>query len=264
MSEQPVLLSKHEGVGSITLNRPAARNALDTSAKKALLMALRDVAADPSVRCLVLTGTGQAFCSGQDLKEHGAALTGGDLDALWSTVREHYNPMALALHTMDKPTIAAVNGIAAGAGAALALLSDYRLLTASAGMNVAFAGIGLSCDTGTSWTLPRLVGTTRAMDLLLTSRTVSADEALAIGLASEVVDDDAFAARVASLAAELASGPTLAYAAIREAVSFSASRPLAESLAHEGDLIRRTGATEDHRSAVDSFLAKRPARFTGR
>jgi 2-(1,2-epoxy-1,2-dihydrophenyl)acetyl-CoA isomerase len=264
MSEQPVLLTRHEGIATVTLHRPAARNALDTSAKVALLAALRDVAADPSVRCLVLTGSGQAFCSGQDLKEHSAALAAGDLDALWSTVPEHYNPIALALHTMAKPTIAAVNGIAAGAGAALALLTDYRLLAASAGFNVAFAGIGLSCDTGTSWTLPRLIGTTRAMELLLSSRTVPADEAVAIGLASEVVDDDAFADRVSALAGTLAAGPTLAYAAIRSALSFSADHSLAESLAHEGELMRRTGATEDHRSAVDAFLAKRPAEFTGR
>jgi 2-(1,2-epoxy-1,2-dihydrophenyl)acetyl-CoA isomerase len=264
MTDQPVLVTRHAGVATVTLNRPEARNALDTPTKRALLAALQEVAADPAVRCVVLTGTGKAFCSGQDLKEHGAVLETGDLDALWSTVADHYNPIALTLHTMAKPTVAAVNGVAAGAGASLAFLTDYRVLAASAGVNVAFAGVGLSCDTGTSWTLPRLVGPSRALELLLHPRTVGATEALAIGIATEVVDDPTFRSRVAELAGGLAAGPTVAYAAIRASVAFSASHSLADSLEFEGEQMRRTGATQDHRAAVEAFLAKRPAEFTGR
>lgn len=264
MTDSPVLLTRSDGVATITLNRPAAMNALDTPTKTSLLQALRDVAAEKSVRCVVLTGSGRAFSAGQDLKEHLALLQAGDLDALWSTVPEHYNPIALALHELDRPVVAALNGVAAGAGAALALLADYRIMSASAGINIAFAAIGLSCDTGTSWTLPRLVGPTRAMDLLLNPRTISAQEALAIGLVSEVVPDADLGTRVAELSTRLASGPTLAFAAMRRAVSYSATHSLADSLVFEGERMRETGASEDHLAAVDAFVAKRRPEFTGR
>ncbi|GAA2110575.1 enoyl-CoA hydratase-related protein [Microlunatus panaciterrae] len=260
MSEGPLVVTAHNGVGTIRFNRPAAMNALDTATKIALLAALRELAADASVRCLVLTGTGRAFCVGQDLKEHIASMTGGDLDAVWSTVPEHYNPIALTLHEMEKPVIAAVNGVAAGAGASLAFLADYRIVAESAGFNLAFAAIALSCDTGSSWTLPRLVGPTRAMDLLLHPRTISAAEAADWGIASEVVADAAFDERVAAVAERLAHGPTLAYASIRRSVAFSAGHPLAESLEFEASMMQRTGASGDHRAAVEAFLAKqRPA-----
>lgn len=258
-----MLVTKGDGVATITLNRPGSRNALDTPTKLGLLDALRDVSADPVVRCVVLTGSGAAFCSGQDLKEHLATLQSGDVDALWRTVPDHYNPIALAIADLPKPIIAAVNGVAAGAGAALAFLTDYRLFAASAAVNVAFARIGLSCDTGTSWTLPRLVGPTRAMELLLSGRTVAADEALSIGIASEVVADSDFAARVSELARTLAAGPTLAFAAIREATAYSSHHSLADSLAVESQLMRRTGETGDHLRAVEAFVAKRPPEFRG-
>ncbi|HEX8508171.1 MAG TPA: enoyl-CoA hydratase-related protein [Propionibacteriaceae bacterium] len=263
MTDEPVLLTRHEGVATIRLNRPDAMNALNRPAKEALLRALAEVRADSSARCVVLTGAGRAFCAGQDLKEHQAALAAGDVDALWSTVPEHYNPIAMALHDLDKPVVAAVNGIASGAGASLAFLADYRLLAASASINVAFARIGLSCDTGTSWTLPRLVGPTRAMALLLRSDTVGADEALAIGLASEVVPDADFAARLTQLAASLAAGPTLAFSSIRRSVAFATTHSLADSLSFEGEMMRRTGASHDHLAAVDAFLAKRSPEFKG-
>jgi 2-(1,2-epoxy-1,2-dihydrophenyl)acetyl-CoA isomerase len=263
MTEPPVRLTRSDGVATIQLNRPAARNALNTAAKEALLAALGEVAADSSVRCVVLTGTGRAFCAGQDLKEHQALLADGDLARLWSTVPEHYNPIALALHTLDKPVVAGVNGIAAGAGASLAFLADYRLLAASAGIDTAFSRIGLSCDTGTSWTLPRLVGPTRAMELLLRPRTIPAEEALTLGIASEVVPDPDFPTRLTELATTLAAGPTLAYAAIRHSVAFSATHPLAESLEFEGHQMRTTGASQDHHAAVDAFLARRPPGSVG-
>ena len=264
MTEATVLLTRHANIATVTLNRPAARNALDTPTKVALLEALDDVSADPAVRCVVLTGTGQAFCAGQDLKEHQATLDGGDLDALWRTVPEHYNKIATLLATMAKPVVAAVNGVAAGAGAALALLADYRLVAESAGINVAFGRIGLSCDTGTSWTLPRLVGPTRAMELLLSGRTVPAAEAMAIGLASEMVADASFTQRLEELAVTLAQGPTLAYAAMRQSVSFAATHSLAQSLGNEAEQMRRIGASADHAAAVKSFLDRQRPQFSGR
>ena len=147
------------------------------------------MADDPAVRCVVLTGSGRAFCVGQDLKEHLAGLTGEADVPLSDTVEKHYNPIVLALSTMPKPVIAAVNGVAAGAGASLAFAADFRILVDTAGYNTSFAGVALSCDTGSSWTLPRLVGRAKAMELLYFPRTVSATEALELGLATQVVPE---------------------------------------------------------------------------
>ena len=238
-------------------------NALDVNTKVALLDALRKAGADPRVRCIVLTGSGRAFCVGQDLREHADLLASEDVEEIWSTVPEHYNPIATTLQEMAKPVIAAVNGVAAGAGASIAFLADLRLVSEDAGFNLAFTGVGLSCDTGSSWTLPRLVGPTRAIDLLFRPRTVRAAEALELGLATEVVTREEFGGRVTTVARALASGPTLAYAAIRQAVAFSAGRPLSEALALEAELMQQTGSSQDHRQAVESFLSKRPAAFTG-
>jgi 2-(1,2-epoxy-1,2-dihydrophenyl)acetyl-CoA isomerase len=180
-----------------------------------------------------------------------------------ATVPEHYNPIATLLHTMDKPVVAAVNGVAAGAGASLAFLADFRIVAAGAGFNLAFAQIGLSCDTGCSWTLPRLVGPTTAIRLLFLGGTISAEESLRLGIATEVVPDAEFEERVHDLAGRLAVGPTQAYAAMRQAVGYASHGSLTDALAYEAELMARTGATEDHQQAVDAFLAKRPAIFTG-
>ena len=251
-------------VATVTLDRPAAMNSMTTQTKVALLAALGSVAADDAVRCVVLTGTGRAFSVGQDLREHAEVLGSGDLSSLWSTVPAHYNPISTLLATMPKPVVAAVNGVAAGAGASFTMAADLRVVGASAGFALAFTGIGLSADSGATWYLPRLIGNGRAMDLLLRPRTVSAQEALAIGLASEVVPDDQLAARTAEVAAALAAGPTLAYAAVRRAVAFSASNDLAESLAHESDAMTTTGSTRDHADAVRAFLAKEKPVFHAR
>ncbi|MGH8823456.1 MAG: enoyl-CoA hydratase-related protein [Jiangellaceae bacterium] len=259
----PVLYAVEHGVATITLDRPAEMNSLDTATKVALRDHVLEAAADRDVRAVVLTGSGRAFCVGQDLREHAEALTHDDAD-LAATVHEHYIPIASGLATMDKPVVAAVNGVAAGAGAAFAFACDLRIVASGAGFNLAFAGIGLSCDSGSSWTLPRLVGWARARELLLLPRTVAADEALALGLATEVVPDDDVLDRAAELARQLAAGPTAAYAAIRRALSYSATHDLAESLTLEAELMGLTGATEDHRGAVAAFLAKERPTFTGR
>jgi 2-(1,2-epoxy-1,2-dihydrophenyl)acetyl-CoA isomerase len=257
-----VAVERAGGVATVVLDRAAAMNALDTATKVALREAVRGVAADETVRCVVLTGRGRAFCVGQDLREHAALLRSGD-PSVWRTVEDHYNPVAEALATMPKPVVAAVNGVAAGAGAAFAMAADIRLVAASAGFNLAFAAVGLSADSGSSWWLPRLVGVGRALDLLLRPRTVGAQEALEIGLATEVVPDDELAARAAAVARELAEGPTAAYAAMRQAVARSYGQDLPAALAEEARLMARTGATADHAAAVEAFLERRPPRFTG-
>lgn len=258
----PVILERTGGVATVRLNRPDAMNALDLASKEALLAALREVAEDASVRAVVLTGTGRAFCVGQDLREHVEGLRSGE--RLDGTVGEHYNPAVTLIATMNKPVIAALNGVAAGAGASLAFAADFRILTDSAGFNLAFTGIALSCDTGASWSLPRLVGTAKAKELLLLGGTVKADEAERLGLATKVVPTDEFDSAVGELAERLASGPTLAYGSIRRAIAYSATHDLAESLAHEGELISGTGVSADHQVAVDAFLAKEKPTFQGR
>jgi 2-(1,2-epoxy-1,2-dihydrophenyl)acetyl-CoA isomerase len=264
MSEPAVRYVVASGVATIQFNRPDTLNALDLTAKTDLLAALEAAGADDTVRCVVITGSGRAFCVGQDLKEHASRLTSIGAAEVWATVPEHFNPIALALQQLHKPVIAAVNGVAAGAGASIAFLADLRIVSRSAGFNLAFAAIALSCDTGCSWTLPRLVGPTRALELLLNPRTISAAEALDLGIATEVVADDEFAARVEAVAGRLAQGPTLAYAALRQSVSYAASHSLAESVVFEAEMMKLTGSSTDHRLAVDAFLAKQRPTFTGR
>ncbi len=264
MTDQPVAYDVADGVATITLARPDAMNSLDVATKVALREAVTRAAADEAVRCVVLTGTGRAFCVGQDLKEHVEILDSGSSDELFRTVPEHYNPIVTAVATMPKPVIAAVNGVAAGAGASLAFACDFRILADTAGFNLAFSGIALSCDTGSSWTLPRLVGRAKALELLYFPRTLPAAESLELGLATRVVAPDELAGEVRALAERLAAGPTVAFGAIRRSVGFSAGHDLEASLAFEADMMALTGATEDHRDAVAAFVAKQKPTFRGR
>jgi 2-(1,2-epoxy-1,2-dihydrophenyl)acetyl-CoA isomerase len=262
LDQQPVVIERSDAVATVRLNRPDAMNALDIATKEALLAALTEVAHDPAVRCVVLTGSGRAFCVGQDLREHIRLLQADD-PSLWETVPHHYNPIAELLATMDKPVIAAINGVAAGAGAAFAMAADLRVMVDGAGMNLAFAGIALSCDSGSSWWLQRLVGPARAKELLLLPRTVPAVECLELGLVTAVATPEKFEETVGELASTLAAGPTLAYGSIRRSVAFSAGHDLAISLAVEAGHMARTGASADHRAAVEAFLAKQTPVFTG-
>jgi len=260
----PLRCEVADGVATLVMDRPEALNALDIALKTELRDVLDDVANDAAIRAVVLTGSGRAFCVGQDLREHAANLEALPLESVWSTVQEHFTPIARSLATMPKPVIAAVNGIAAGAGASIAFACDFRLVADSAAFTLAFTAIGLSADTGASWTLTQLVGRAKAMELLIMPRTIGADEALALGLATEVVPAARLATTAAALARRLANGPTLAYAAAKEAVTFSSTHGLAASLANEGELMARTGSTDDHRAAVASFLAKEKPVFNGR
>jgi 2-(1,2-epoxy-1,2-dihydrophenyl)acetyl-CoA isomerase len=220
------------------------------------------VGRDDSVRAVVLTGSGRGFCVGQDLREHVALLEADDPAPL-DTVTVHYNPIVMGLATMPKPVIAAVNGMAAGAGAGLTFACDFRIAAKAAGFLIAFANVGLTLDSGVSWTLPRLIGAARATSLSLLAEPVSADAALEMGLVNAVVEPDRLLAAAQELAGRLAAGPTAAYAAIKESIAFAATSTLGESLAKEAELQNAMGRTSDHRTSTAAFVAKQKPTFTG-
>jgi 2-(1,2-epoxy-1,2-dihydrophenyl)acetyl-CoA isomerase len=257
-----VLVDRADGVATITLNRPEALNSLTLECKQALLDAVRETAADRAVRAVVLTGAGKAFCAGQDLREHQALLAAGD-EAPMTTVRDHFNPLVLGVARMPKPVVAAVNGMAAGAGASLAFAADFRIAAESARFLLAFANVGLSLDTGASWTLPRLVGHARAAAMAILAEPVGAAPALEMGLVNAVVPDDRAVPAAHELAAKLATGPTAAYAAIKESLAYAASATLEDSLEKEAELQARAGASQDHRAATAAFVRKERPVFTG-
>ena len=258
----PLQIGTAGGVRTLTLNRPGSYNALNLELKGALLSALTEAAEQESVRAVVISGAGRAFCAGQDLKEHLQLVQSGD-PRVATTVRDFYNVAVPVIVGMRKPVIAAVNGAAAGAGAGLAYACDLRVAARSANFSMAFAGVGLSADSGASFTLPRLVGAGRAARLMLLGERVDADEALRIGLVDEVVDDDELTGRVATLAATLADGPTLAYAAIKSSLHFASTNSLQATLDFEERTQAALFAGNDHHEAIAAFAEKRPARFTG-
>jgi 2-(1,2-epoxy-1,2-dihydrophenyl)acetyl-CoA isomerase len=254
-----------DGLATVTFTRQAAMNSLDLATKELLRDTLVRLADDTSVRAVLLTGTGRAFCVGQDLREHADNLRAADDPAVvWRTVSEHYNPIVTAIATMPKPVVAAVNGVAAGAGASIAFAADFRLLADTASYNLAFTGIGLTTDSGASWTLPRLVGHARATELLMLPETVPAARALELGLANRVVPAADLLDTATAFARRLADGPTIAYASVKAALAFGADHDLASTLAVEAAGQTRCGTTQDHRDAVDAFLAKRRPVFLGR
>lgn len=263
MTNDLVLLRMQGPVATVVLNRPEGMNALTVPAKLALLDVLQQVHDDAAVRAVVLTGTGRAFCVGQDLREHAALLEAGDPAPL-STVSEHYNPVATLLATMPKPVVAALNGTAAGAGLGLACACDFRIGAAGSRYTTAFAGIGLTADSGLSWSLPRLVGAGRALALLLLAEPFTAEQALEMGLLNAVVAPEQVLPAAQELATRLAAGPTAAYALIKQSVAYASDSSFVEALAEEDRLQTRAGQTEDHAGAVRAFLAKQPPAFTGR
>jgi 2-(1,2-epoxy-1,2-dihydrophenyl)acetyl-CoA isomerase len=256
ISEDVLLTADADGVRTLTLNRPKAYNSLTIELKERLLAALRAATTEKQVRVVVLTGAGKAFCAGQDLKEHVELLRAHDPAPL-QTVSEHYNPIVREIANMPKPVIAAVNGPAAGAGAGFAYASDLRVAGKSANFLMAFANVGLGPDSGASWTLPRLVGQGKAVELMLLAQPVDSAEALRLGLVGEVVADDALADRVQQLAAKLAAGPTEAYAQIKKTLRRAAESTLHQALAAEDAAQRLLGATTDHRAAVEAFINRK-------
>jgi len=258
-----VLIDRADGVSTITLNRPATMNSLTIEMKESLIAALAEVRDDTATRAVVLTGAGRGFCVGQDLREHAELLATGDPRPL-QTVRDHYNPITLGLMEMPKPVLAAVNGMAAGAGASFAFACDFRIAGEAAGFLLAFARVGLSADSGASWTLPRLVGHARATAMMMLAEPVSAAQAMEMGLVTAVVPDDRVLAATHELAVRLAAGPTLAYACIKESLAYGGSAGLADALEREAVLQAKAGLSEDHRNATAAFVAKAPMTFEGR
>ncbi|MGP4023945.1 enoyl-CoA hydratase-related protein [Actinomadura sp. 3N407] len=261
MSET-VLYDVTDGVGTITLNRPDGMNSLTAEMKELLRAAVERAAADPAARAVILTGAGRAFCAGQDLREHGDNLAAGK--GLDDTVRKHYNPIVLAIAGMRKPVVAAVNGVAAGAGASLAFACDLIVASDKARFATAFTGIGLAPDSGMSWTLQRLVGRAKAAELLLLGTPVKAQEALEIGLVNEVVPADELAPASVDLARRLAAGPTVSYGAVKAALDHAATHDLASALEREAELQDECEKTSDHHNAAEAFLKKQQPEFEGR
>ncbi|MEU1587250.1 enoyl-CoA hydratase-related protein [Micromonospora sp. NPDC005710] len=261
---EPLLVDRTDAVVTLTLNRPNAMNALDVALKEALRDALAELETDRSCRAVVLAGAGGSFSAGQDLREHVATLENSSSDPL-GTVRAHYNPIAARLANLPKPVIAAVRGMAAGAGASLAFLADIRVGGPTTSFLMAFAKIGLAADTGASWTLPRLVGHAKAVELLLLAEPVRAEEACRLGLLNRLTDDDEQVLPVAQeLAARLAAGPTVAYGAIKRQLSIADAGTLADALSAEAQAQSICGATADHRAATSAFVAKQKPVFEGR
>lgn len=258
-----LLVERADGVATLTLNRPDSLNSLDTALKEALRAALAEVAGDPACRAVVLTGAGRAFCVGQDLREHVAGLESGDSAPL-STVRAHFNPIATAVAGMPKPVVAAVRGMAAGAGASLAFLADFRIGGPRTAFLMAFANVGLAADTGASWTLPRLVGHAKATELLMLAEPVAAAEAQRLGLLTRLVDDDEQVLPEAlALARRLAAGPTVAYGLIKQQLAVGGSGDLADALENEAVAQARCGDTTDHHEATAAFVRKEKPIFRG-
>lgn len=247
-----------DGVATITMLRPG----LTHRSRRELLDVVREVAADDSVRAVVLTGTGRAFCVGQDLGQHVEALR-GDAGTSLSVVEEEYNPLVLALAALRVPVVVAVNGAAAGAGLGIALAGDLRVAAAGAKFTTAFAGIGLSSDSGLAARLVHCVGGSRAAELLLLPEPFLAESAAEWGLVHRVVPAERVLAEAQALAARLAAGPTAAYRAIKTVLATAATDRLEDTLALEARLQTGLGSTVDHREAVEAFLEKRTPQFTG-
>jgi 2-(1,2-epoxy-1,2-dihydrophenyl)acetyl-CoA isomerase len=259
LSEPTVTRTDADGVATLTLQRPALSSELRTE----LIGHVRDVAADESVRAVLLTGTGRAFCLGQDLAEHVEVLR-GDAESSLSIVEAEYNPLLLALAALRVPVVVGINGACAGAGLGLALAGDLRVAAAGAKFTTAFAGIGLSSDSGLASRLVHCVGGSRAAELLLLPEPFAAETAFQWSLVHRVVAPEQVLAESSALAARLAAGPTLAFRAMKTVLATAATDSLEDTLALEASLQTGLGATADHREAVEAFLAKRPAEFTGR
>ncbi|MBX9590749.1 MAG: 2-(1,2-epoxy-1,2-dihydrophenyl)acetyl-CoA isomerase PaaG [Hyphomonadaceae bacterium] len=259
----PTILSSHSGgVTRLTLNRPDKLNAFTRSMHAELREALTAAGHDGECRVVVLTGAGRAFSAGQDLADTDAA-SGAIMDA-GKMLQEAYNPLIKLITTLEKPVIAAVNGVAAGAAANIAFACDLVYAARSASFLQAFARIGLIPDAGGTWVLPRLAGPMRARGLAMLAEPLPAETAEAWGLIWKCVDDDKLEAEVAAVAAKLATAPTYALALAKQALAAASTNTLADQLDLERDLQRLAGASPDAREGIRAFLGKRPPKYTGR
>ena len=263
MAYENILFESNHGVARITLNRPDRLNSFTSAMHAEVRDALGAVRLDPTARVLLLTGAGRGFCAGQDLGDRAVAPGSEPVD-LGESIDNNYRPLVLRLRALPLPVVCAVNGVAAGAGANIALACDLVIAAKSASFIQAFCKIGLIPDAGGTYFLPRLVGSARAMGLALSGDKLSAEQAAAWGLIWKCVDDAEFPEAVESLAAQLAQAPTLGLAAIKRALYASADNSLEAQLDLERDLQRELGYSADYREGVTAFLEKRAPRFTGK
>lgn len=262
MSDATILYSVGDGIARLTLNRPERLNSFNGKMHAEVREALGRVAGD-GARVLILTGAGRGFCAGQDLGDRQVQQDSARAD-LGESIERNYKPLVLALRTLPVPTVAAVNGVAAGAGASLAFACDIVIAAKSASFIQSFGKLGLVPDSGATWFLPRLVGSARALGLAMLGERLSAADAAAWGLIWRCVDDADFAAAVERLAGELAAAATRGLVRTREAMQAGAMHTLAEQLDLERDFQRELGYTDDYAEGVAAFAGKRAPRFSGR
>jgi 2-(1,2-epoxy-1,2-dihydrophenyl)acetyl-CoA isomerase len=261
-ADRTVVLEVSGGVARLTLNRPDKLNSFTRAMHADLREALDAIEADASVRAVVLGGAGRGFCAGQDLAD--LSFEPGNMTDLGALIHDNFNPLIRRLQALPKPVIAKVRGIAAGAGANLALACDLVVAGRSANFLQAFVNIGLLPDSGGTWLLPRAAGRARALGLAMLGEKLPAEQAERWGLIWKCVDDEALDAEVDALAARLATMPTRALAAIKQAIGHAATADLDAQLDLERDLQTQLGASHDYAEGVNAFLQKRPARFEGR
>jgi 2-(1,2-epoxy-1,2-dihydrophenyl)acetyl-CoA isomerase len=260
-SDAPPLLFEREGaVARVTLNRPGAANAIDLSLARELLLTAIACDEDDSIRCVLLTGTGRFFCAGGDVRSFVAA--GASIAPLLKEMTACFHMAVVRFAHMNKPLLTAVNGIAAGAGFSLALLGDLVLCARNAQFTSAYSALGLSSDGGLSWLLPRLVGLRRAQELMFTNRTLSAEEALSLGLITRIAESESVSEEALRLAQELASGPTGAYGKLRNLLLRSSASSLESQLEEESRALAEASRTAHGREGVAAFIAKRKPDFS--
>jgi 2-(1,2-epoxy-1,2-dihydrophenyl)acetyl-CoA isomerase len=262
MEQAPVLIERRPGYRVLTLNRPQRLNAFTQAMHEALNAALTEAEEDPGCRALLLTGAGRGFCSGQDLNDR--LSSSGETAVLGAALEAYYNPLVRKLRALPIPVVAAVNGVAAGAGANIALACDIVLAARSASFIQAFAKIGLVPDCGGTWLLPRLIGPARARGAALTATPVTAEKAEAWGLIWKAIDDDALIEEAHELCAQLAAAPTIALALTKRLIDESWSHDLEEQLDLEREAQREASLTPDYTEGMRAFVEKRPPVFTGR
>ena len=264
LSYEQLMVERDGDVATVRLNNPATLNALSETMTRELVDALQSLASDPAVRALVLTGEGRGFCSGADLGGMADEYRGGGRARPSDLLDEGYAKIVRLMAEAPKPVVAAVNGVAAGAGLSLALACDLRMASEAATFSMAFVRIGLVPDSGASYFLPRIVGAAAAIELSVTGERIDADRALRMGLVSRVVPGEALPAEAAALAAELAALPTKAIGLTKQLLRGAASLSLDEALALESRVQDEATKTEDHREGVLAFLDKRAPEFRGR
>jgi len=263
MVYKTIELKVETGVAKLTFNRPESLNSFNLEMHSEVKGALKSVENDKSIRCLLITGNGRGFCAGQDLNDRAISPDQNTID-LGESIEKRYNPLIRKLISFEIPTVCAVNGVAAGAGANLALACDIVLAAQSASFIEAFCKIGLIPDSGGTWILPRIVGHARAMALSMLGNKISAEQAEQWGMIWRCVDDDQLQAEAIKLAKYLASQPTKGLSYIKRAIHASSSNTLNDQLDLERDLQRLAGRTEDYREGVSAFLNKRQSNFQGK